>query len=106
MAAKVRLSCGLTQLQCTDVGHNAPAVARLNLLRIVWHCAEARSHYLEEITEWSFSQSLGVIRRRVLKATLNNHSIAIAKPRMAGRAINIKTLSAALQNFVRNRKRH
>ena len=91
----------LAQLQGADIGHDAPAIARRNLRSIVGHNAVTIGHDVEEIPQRHFAQALGVIGRRLARKTARRHrSVAIAQARVAGRAIDVEALAAALQNLV------
>src|SRR5581483_9683304 len=106
MAANVGLSRVLTQLQSANVGYDAPTIARRNLLGVIGHGTEPGGHHVKEITKRSLAQTVGVIRRRMLKAARWNHSVAVTQPRVAWRAKNIEALPAAIENFLSDGKWH
>ena len=96
----------LAQLQRTNVGHDAPAIARRNLRSIIRHGPEAVGHHIEKISQWRFLQALRVIRRRLAEAALDDHSVAIPNSRVTRRAIDIEALLPARQHVFCNRERH
>src|SRR5262249_51989268 len=102
----VSLGCILAQLQCADVGHYGPTVARRNLRRVIRHSAEAVGHDVEEISQRRFSQPIDVIRRGTSITALHNHSITVADPPVAGRTVDVEAVLAASHDFRRNRKGH
>src|SRR5581483_1497988 len=96
----------LAQLQCTDIGHDGPAILGRNLRSIVGHRAKAVSHDVEEISQWCFSKAINMVRRRMTVTALWDHSVAIANPRVTWRAINVEAFASAGEHLIVDRKWH
>src|SRR5579863_3934203 len=95
----------LTQLQRPDVGDYAPAIVWRDARSITGHRAEAIADYIEIMTDGGIDQALAVIRRRLAKSSLHHHTIAVAQPAVARRAVNVETALAAFDVRLRDRDR-
>jgi hypothetical protein len=88
----------LTELQGPDVGDDRPAIGRRDLRAIVRHHTEAVGHHVEEIAHRRRPQP-GVVKRRGLPvAALHNHAAPASRGVVAGRAVDVEALLAALEH--------
>jgi hypothetical protein len=105
LGGNVREGGVMAFLQDPDVRGNGPSIGRLDALRVRIHHTVTLGYYVKKMSHWSLPEAVDVIRRRGWIATLNNHSVPLAGPAMARRAVDLKTLPAALQSFTRNSDR-
>ena len=87
----------LAELQNADVSGDAPPIVRLNARRIAGHGAEAVGHHVKKMSHRRFDQLVGVIGRRLAEAAPHDHSVAVADPAVARRAVDVEALLAAQQ---------
>lgn len=94
----------LTELQRADVGDYGPAILGRNLFAIAWHRAEAVRYDVIEVSDRRRTKAIDVIRRRLAKASLNNHASAVADPAVADRTINVESILTTVKHSRRDRK--
>src|SRR5438067_5459325 len=96
----------LAHLQHTQVSRDCPTVRRRNLRLVVRHCAPAVGDHVVVVSYGSSHDSRIANQIRGLGvAALHDHSIAIANPGMARRAVDVVALLPALKNALCNRER-
>jgi hypothetical protein len=96
----------LTQLQCAYISRHRPAIHRGQLRRVIRHGAVAVRHHVEVVADRLCEPDLVVKIGGRFVTSLDDSSEAVADPRMAGRAIDIEALLAALEHIESHRKRH
>ena len=85
------------ELQHANVGRDAPAIGGLDARRIAVHGAKTIGHHFIEMPGGRVAQALNVIGRRLRKSALHDHAPARAGVVVAGRAIDVVALAAALE---------
>src|SRR6266404_2647968 len=69
--------CVLAELQCPDVGRDAPSIVRFNARGVTRHRAEAIRNYVEEVTHRRLAQFVGVIRSRLPETSPHDHAVPV-----------------------------
>ena len=96
----------LAQLQSADVSRNRPAIRWSQLRRVIGHGAVTVGHYIKVVRDGLREAHLVVQVSGRLVAALHNFAFTVAYARVAGSAVNIEPLLAALKHFHRDRERH
>src|SRR4051794_5712718 len=92
------------QLQRPDIGHDRPAVPRLNTVAECIHRAEAPRDDVEEMLIARLAQALVMQAWRAWKATPDDDSLAAADTIVARRAEHVVSLASARQQLGGDRR--
>src|SRR5262245_44083671 len=94
----------LAQLQRPFIGHDRPAVARLDLCSIVGHGAKTIRDHVKQVAVGGLSQPVDVQRGRLPISAAYNHSLSVAGAVVTRRAIDIEALTPTLDYLFGDRE--